>query len=64
MRWDEYVRSRRAKALPVIGSLSLFKKLWREHNEITEFSAKSHYKCDECGKFKALKDRIAHQMDP
>lgn len=45
-RWEQYRESRMRKGLPVIGSLSLFAKLWREHSEIVEISAKGHAKCD------------------
>lgn len=45
-RWEQYTESRIKKGLPVIGSLSLFKKMWREHDEIVELSAKGHAKCD------------------
>ena len=30
-RWQDYVRMRREKALPVVGSQHLFAKLWKEH---------------------------------
>lgn len=45
-RWEQYTRRRMRKGLPVIGSKSLFAKLWKEHTEIVEISAKGHPKCD------------------
>lgn len=45
-RWEQYKKSRHQKKLPVIGSESLFTKLWRQHHEIQEHSAKGHAKCD------------------
>eukprot|EP00965_Chrysotila_dentata_P160991 5315774-Pleurochrysis_carterae.AAC.1 len=48
-RWEDYKAFRRARSLPVLGSESLFKVLWREHGEIREYTAKSHPKCDQCG---------------
>ena len=43
----------------MIGSESLFKKIWREHHEIIEYGAKGHPKCDECGK--NIADRAKYQ---
>jgi hypothetical protein len=48
-RWEEYKKKRTAKGLPVIGSYSLFEKIWDSHTEIREFGAKGHAKCDDCG---------------
>lgn len=45
-RWEQYTTHRMKKGLSVIGSLSLFTKLWKEHSEIVEISAKGHPKCD------------------
>lgn len=47
-RWEEYRKRRVEAALPIIGSQSLFEKIWREHDEIREYGAKGHAKCDEC----------------
>lgn len=47
-RWEEYTKSRHRKKLPVIGSEALFRKVWREHEEIREFTAKGHAKCSRC----------------
>ena len=32
----------------MIGSLALFKKIWKEHTEIEEFGASGHPTCDDC----------------
>lgn len=45
-RWRMYKEGRMKKGLPVIGSFSLFAKLWKEHKEIVEISAKGHPACD------------------
>lgn len=45
-RWQQYKKSRIRKGLKVVGSMSLFKKVWRDHSEIVEVSAKGHAKCD------------------
>jgi len=58
-RWDEYSKMRRQKGLPVIGSKSLFEKLWKGHTEITEIGAKGHAKCDSCGDH--LVDRAVYE---
>eukprot|EP00965_Chrysotila_dentata_P045652 1516517-Pleurochrysis_carterae.AAC.1 len=50
-RWDDYKKLRARHGLPVIGSRELFKKIWVAHTEIREYSAKTHPKCDDCGKF-------------
>lgn len=47
-RWEQYKKSRFQKKLPVIGSESLFTKLWSQHGEIREHAAKGHAKCDRC----------------
>eukprot|EP00965_Chrysotila_dentata_P101600 3354534-Pleurochrysis_carterae.AAC.1 len=62
-RWEDYARARREQSLPVVGSLSLFKKIWKDHSEIRQFSAKSHPKCDECGKLGALLERLGEAND-
>eukprot|EP00965_Chrysotila_dentata_P234927 6200443-Pleurochrysis_carterae.AAC.1 len=49
LRWEDYCKTRARKSLPVVGSFSLFYILWKEHSEITEYSAKAHPKCDLCG---------------
>eukprot|EP00965_Chrysotila_dentata_P074922 2475754-Pleurochrysis_carterae.AAC.1 len=51
-------------SLPIVGSKELFAKLWKEHSEITEFTAKEHSKCDTCGKLKSMKDNIEKKTDP
>eukprot|EP00965_Chrysotila_dentata_P185691 6130450-Pleurochrysis_carterae.AAC.1 len=48
-RWKEYEAARRAKFLPIIGPLALFTKVWKKHEEVSQFSAKAHSKCDRCG---------------
>jgi hypothetical protein len=48
-RWSAYKRSRVSVGLPVIGSESLFKRIWSEHKEIHVMTAKGHATCDECG---------------
>eukprot|EP00965_Chrysotila_dentata_P182597 6029217-Pleurochrysis_carterae.AAC.1 len=58
-----HCKLRTRKSLPIIGSLSLFQKLRREHDEILEILAKSHPKRDLCGKYKAGKDAIEFQND-
>lgn len=45
-RWEKYREHRMKLGLPVIGSLSLFTKLWKEHREIVEITATGHAKCD------------------
>lgn len=47
-RWEEYTKRRLQKKLPVIGSEKLFTRVWKEHEEIHEFSAKGHSTCDWC----------------
>ena len=48
-RWAEYVKKRNQAKVPVIGSKSLFEKLWRAHTEIIEDGPTGHSKCDTCG---------------
>ena len=62
-RWADYRKFRIRKKLPVIGSLSLFAKLWKKHDEIHEFGAKGHPKCDECGKIEARRDALEERRD-
>lgn len=45
-RWEQYKKHRMERSLPVIGSESLFAKIWAEHSEIVEVAAKGHAKCD------------------
>eukprot|EP00965_Chrysotila_dentata_P259638 6213624-Pleurochrysis_carterae.AAC.2 len=46
IRFEDYKTSQIQSGLPVYGSHSLFKKIWKSHTEITEYSAKHHPKCD------------------
>ena len=62
-RWDTYVEHRRKAGLSVIGSLSLFAKLWRAHTEIVEFGAKGHAKCDTCGEIEVERERYKGRPD-
>ena len=52
------------------GSQALFAKIWREHDEIREFGAKGHAKCDRCGeilvekaKYEGRGDQIAREAN-
>ena len=63
VRWEDYKRSRRAAKQPIIGSLSLFKKLWAQHAEIKEFKAKGHAKCDVCGKIQTEMAKFENNRD-
>lgn len=45
-RWDEYKQTCNRLKQPVVGSQSLFAKVWAEHKEIKEITAKGHAKCD------------------
>eukprot|EP00965_Chrysotila_dentata_P227228 6195870-Pleurochrysis_carterae.AAC.1 len=63
IRWNDYVRWRHSRVLPVIGSFELFKRIWSEHKEIKEHTAKSHSVCDQCGAWAARKDRLENRTD-
>ena len=63
LRWKEYVKLRQDKSLPVIGSASLFEKIWREHDEIKEYGAKGHPKCEICGLLAADRARWCGRHD-
>ena len=52
-RWTDYVKKRSQAKLPVIGSKSLFEKIWRAHKEIIEDRPTGHSKCDRCGELDA-----------
>eukprot|EP00966_Prymnesium_polylepis_P289168 6679291-Prymnesium_polylepis.1 len=62
-RWEEYEKKRKQLGLPVIGSESLFKKIWREHDEIVEYGAKGHPKCDTCGQNIADRAKYEERSD-
>lgn len=62
-RWEVYTKGRQRKKLPVIGSLALFTKLWKEHNEIVEVVSKGHPKCDRCGELLAQRAKYADRCD-
>eukprot|EP00965_Chrysotila_dentata_P106158 3506354-Pleurochrysis_carterae.AAC.1 len=52
-----------ARGLPIIGSESLFRKIWNEHTEIRESAAKLHPQCEKCGELGARLDRISRATD-
>ena len=61
-RWKEYERTRRAAGLPIIGSESLFKLLWKESG-ISEDKAKGHAKCTRCGELEVEREKYAGRVD-
>eukprot|EP00965_Chrysotila_dentata_P204203 6182191-Pleurochrysis_carterae.AAC.1 len=63
LRFKDYKSFCMSRSLPVLGSESLFKRIWREHTEIREYSAKSHPKCDECGLIESALDRLGFAND-
>eukprot|EP00965_Chrysotila_dentata_P255041 6212080-Pleurochrysis_carterae.AAC.1 len=63
MRWQDYRAFRLARSLPIIGSEALFKKLWGEHKEIKQYTAKSHPKCDVCGLIESKRDALGESND-
>lgn len=63
-RWDEYLVACKSRQLPVQGSFSLFKEVWRQHNEIHQTTAKGHPVCDECGLIKAERVKWEGRTDP
>ena len=58
-RWADYKRARNHAKLPIIGSKSLLKEIWNEHDEIVEYGAKGHPKCDKCGFL--ISERTKHE---
>ena len=62
-RWTRHKADRVRNALPVIGSLALFTKIWKAHDEIIEIGAKGHPKCDDCGKNAADRQRAVDNND-
>eukprot|EP00965_Chrysotila_dentata_P081982 2705518-Pleurochrysis_carterae.AAC.1 len=63
-RWEQYRDSRIRSKLPVIGSQSLFEKVWRKHAEIRQYEAKNHAKCDTCGALEVEIDALRRKTDP
>ena len=61
-RWEEYKALRQRQQLPVIGSKSLFEKLWRAHTEIVQIGATGHAKCDSCALFAAERENVRHDF--
>lgn len=62
-RWLDYEQHRRLKGLPIIGSLHLFTKLWKQHKEVREFKACGHAKCDMCGQIQVEKAKFEGRND-
>lgn len=62
-RWEKYRDSRIRAKLPVVGSQSLFEKVWRKHTEIREYGAKNHAKCDVCGALEVEMDALRRRVD-
>jgi len=56
-RWDAYKKSRTDKGLPIIGSETLFRELWKSSN-IEEDKAIGHPNCDLCGELDAMRERF------
>lgn len=63
LRWEDYKKFRLQRGLPVLGSRSLFEKVWREHDEIMEHGAKGHPKCPICGKYQKDRDALDDRTD-
>ena len=60
-RWLKYKASRAAKALPVIGCISLFRSLWKA-SRVYEDKATGHPKCETCGELQS--DRAKCEDNP
>lgn len=58
-----HTRSRQQKSLPIIGSESLFTKLWKEHEEIVTYRTTGHAKCKDCAKHDAELDSLGNRTD-
>ena len=61
-RWQEYCEEQRRHALPIVGSESLFSKLWKSSG-IREEKSVGHAKCDTCGKLQADLDACKGRTD-
>lgn len=63
LRWEDYKKIRLQQGQPVIGTQSLFEKIWREHDEIIEFGALGHPTCPICGKYQVDRDALGERTD-
>ena len=63
-RWEDYKKHRAGKGLPIVGSLNLFREVWKEHTEIKEAGATGHSICEDCGATQAVYDRYEGRTDP
>ena len=62
-RWEDYRQCRLRAKLPIIGSQSLFEKIWRRHDEIDEYGAKGHPNCDRCGELQVDREKYEGRPD-
>lgn len=47
----------------MLGSQTLFEKIWREHDEITQHGAVGHAKCPICGQYQKDRDALGERTD-
>ena len=62
-RWEDFKKHRTANALPLVGSLDVFRDVWNSHSEIHEEGATGHCICDDCGDHQAVYDKLEGRTD-
>jgi hypothetical protein len=63
-RWEDFKKHRSQNALPIVGSIGIFREMWNSHAEIHEQGSTSHPICETCGQYEALYDRLEGRTDP
>ena len=62
-RWEDFKKHRTQNALPLVGSVGIFREIWNSHTEIHEQGATGHCICDDCGNHQAVYDRLEGRTD-
>ena len=62
-RWDDFKKYRAEHALPVVGSVGIFRELWKSHTEILEQGATGNPICERCGEYETLYDSLEGRTD-
>ena len=62
-RWEDFKKHRTGKGLPIVGSVDIFREIWKTHDEIKEQGATGHPVCEQCGKNQQIYDSMEGRTD-
>ena len=62
-RWAAFKQHRTDIGQPVVGSIGIFRTIWKSHDEIVEEAPTGHAICNDCGKYHQVYDEYQGRVD-